>query len=169
MHGDRVAEHRRDDHRATRPRLDHILGALVVLRVHLLHQVVIDEGALLQATRHRQVLLPLLLAAPTRDQLVAGLVVPAGPAFRLAPRADRVPAAGGLALAAAHRVVDRVHGHAANGGPAALPPVAARLAELDVALLGVADLADRGAAAHVHPPDLAGRHAELGEPALLGQ
>src|SRR5262249_33381120 len=105
----------------------------------------------------------------TGNQLVAGLVLLAGPALRLAPRADRVPTAGGLALAAAHRVVDRVHGHAPDGGPAALPPAAARLAGLDVALLGGAHLADRGPAAPVHPPDLARGHAQLGEPALLGQ
>src|SRR5215472_3751245 len=149
VHGDRVAEHRRDDHRAARPRLDDVLGALVVLEVHLLHQVVIHEGTLLKATRHRYVLLPLLLAAPAGDHLVAGTVRPAGTALGLTPRADRVPAAGGLALAAAHRVVDRVHRHAADRRALALPPVAASLAELDVALLGVADLADRGPAGRV--------------------
>src|SRR5947209_1356382 len=52
VHGDRVAEHRRHDHRAARPRLDDVLGALVVLRVHLLHQVVVDEGTLLQTPWH---------------------------------------------------------------------------------------------------------------------
>src|SRR5450755_811743 len=169
VHGDRVAEHRRDDHRAARPRLDDVLSALVVLHVHLLHQVVVDKWALLQATRHRQVLLPLLLAAPTGDQLVAGLVRLAGPALGLTPRADRMPATGGLALAATERVVNRVHRHAADGGPTALPPAAARLAELDVALLGVADLADGSPAAHVDPPELAGGHAQLRVLALLGQ
>src|SRR6476620_1890369 len=53
VHGDRVPEHVRDDRGTTRPRLDHVLGALVVLDVHLLEQVVVDEGALLQAARHR--------------------------------------------------------------------------------------------------------------------
>src|SRR5436305_6906538 len=47
--GDRVAEHRRHDHRAARPRLDDVLGPLLVLHVHLFEQVVVDEGALLQA------------------------------------------------------------------------------------------------------------------------
>src|SRR3712207_9567899 len=36
--GDRVAEHVRDDRRTARPGPDHVLGALVVLRVHLLEQ-----------------------------------------------------------------------------------------------------------------------------------
>src|SRR3954454_4635868 len=53
VHGDGVTEHGRDDHRSPRPGLDHVLGALVVLRVHLLHQVVVDERALLQAAWHR--------------------------------------------------------------------------------------------------------------------
>src|SRR3954449_6821112 len=52
VHGDRVPEHVGDDRRATRPRADHVLAALVVLRVHLLEQVVVDERALLQAPRH---------------------------------------------------------------------------------------------------------------------
>src|SRR3712207_4094876 len=50
--GDRVAEHVRDDRRTTRPGPDDVLGALVVLRVHLLEQVVVDERALLQAAWH---------------------------------------------------------------------------------------------------------------------
>src|SRR5271163_5084211 len=92
-----------------------------------------------------------------------------GPALRLAPGADRVASAGALALTTAQRVVDRVHGHTADAGPLALPPVPAGLAQLDVALLGVAYLADRGPAGCVHPPDLAGRHPQLGVAALLGQ
>src|SRR5690349_17160173 len=50
--GDRVTEHVRHDHRAARPRLDDVLGALLVLDVHLLLQVVVHEGTLLQGTRH---------------------------------------------------------------------------------------------------------------------
>src|SRR5579875_2925415 len=50
--GDRVPEHVGDDRRAPRPRLDHDLGALVVLVVHLLEQVVVDERALLQTAWH---------------------------------------------------------------------------------------------------------------------
>src|SRR5215472_9900324 len=171
VHGDGVPEHRGDDHGPPRPGLDYGLGALVILRVHLLHQVVVDEGPLLKATRHERLLLPLVLAAATAagDQPVTGLVGPPGAALGLAPRAHRVAAARALALAAAERVVDRVHGHAAHRGPLALPAVAARLAELDVALLGVAHLAHGGPAARVHPPDLARGHPELGVAALLRQ
>src|SRR4029079_12349742 len=64
VHGERVADHGRHDHRAARPRLDHVVGPCVVLRVHLLDQVVVDEGALLQAARH---LVTSLLSASCRS------------------------------------------------------------------------------------------------------
>src|ERR1039457_6443171 len=169
VHRDRVAQHRRNDHGASRPSLDHVSGALVVLRVHLLEQVVVNERALLQTTRHREVLLPLLLAAPAGDQPVAWLVGLPGAPLRLAPRAYRVTATRALALAATQRVINGVHRDTANRGTVPLPPVAACLAELDVALLGVADLADGGAAGRIHPPDLTRRHAQLRVPSLLGQ
>src|SRR5690348_15882138 len=64
-------------------------------------------------------LLPVVLLAgapASDDELVAWLVRLAGTAVRLTPRADRVTATGGLALAAAVRVVDRVHHDTADGG-----------------------------------------------------
>src|SRR4051794_3344011 len=71
VYGDRVAEHRRHDHRTTRPRLDDVLCPLLVLSVHLLGKVVVDERALLQATRHLQLLLaPLGPTTATNDQAV---------------------------------------------------------------------------------------------------
>src|SRR5215467_4433797 len=166
---DGVAEHRRHDHGTAGPRLDDVPGALVVLGVHLFDQVVVDKRAFLKTTRHREVLLPLLLAAPAGDHPVARLVGLAGAPLRLAPRADRVTAAGTLALATAERVVDRVHRHPAHLRAASLPAAAAGLAELDVALLGVADLAHGRPAGPVHPPDLPRGHAQLCEAALLGQ
>src|SRR5690242_11819793 len=113
--------------------------------------------------------LPLVLAAAAADQPVTGLVLPAGTAFRLTPRADRVATARALALATAVRVVNRVHGDATDRRTLALPAVAARLAELDVAVLGVADLTDGRAALHADPPDFTGRHAQGRVAALLGQ
>src|SRR4051812_39859391 len=93
---------------------------------------------------------------------------PAGAALGLAVRVDRVPAARRLALTATVRVVDRVHGHATHRGALALPAHPAGLAPVDVGLLGVADLTDGGAAAHVDVADLAGRHPQLGHPGVLG-
>src|SRR6201992_394039 len=113
--------------------------------------------------------LPLVLAAAAADQPVTGLVLMAGAAFRLTPRANRVTTTGGLALTTTVRVVDRVHGHAANRRALALPAVTAGLAELDVALLGVANLTDGRAALDGHPADFTGRHAERRVRAFLGQ
>ena len=85
-----------------------------------------------------------------------------------APRGDRVTTGGlVLALAAAVRVVDRVHDGAANARTDALPAVAAGLADLDVGMLGVAHLADGGAAGDEHAAHLGGRHAQDGVVALL--
>src|SRR5215213_8595651 len=114
-------------------------------------------------------LLALLAGTPAADdELVAGLVGPAGTALRLAGGIDRVPASGGLALATTVRMVDRVHGDATDGRTLALPAHPAGLAPVDVGLLGVADLADGGAAAHVDVADLTGRHAQLRVGAVLG-
>src|SRR3954452_7310167 len=115
-------------------------------------------------------LLSALLAgtAAADDHRVARLVRAAGAALGLTPGAHRVAAAGGLALTTAVRVVDGVHRHTAHGRALALPAHAAGLAPADVGLLGVADLADRRAAAHVDVADLAGRHAQLRVGAVLG-
>src|ERR1700728_4642386 len=57
--------------------------------------------------------------------VVARLVTAGG----LSPRSNRMTAARGLAFAAAVRVIDRVHGHAAVAGTNALPAVASSLAD----------------------------------------
>src|SRR3954454_4033525 len=94
VHGNGVTEHRRHDHGSARPGLDDVLGALLVLTVDLLHQVVIDERTLCHAPWHRS-LLPLPTATTAaHDHLVARFVSAPGPALRLAPRADRVPPTG---------------------------------------------------------------------------
>src|SRR5579859_8110654 len=100
VHGDGVAQHVRDDHGAPGPRLDDVVGALVVLSVHLLLQVVVHEGTLFETARHLDLLLALLVRLATADdEFVAGLARLAGAAFLLAPRGHRVASAGGLALA----------------------------------------------------------------------
>src|SRR5271170_5532368 len=105
--------------------------------------MVVDEGSLLQATRHVSSILRLppraAGTAPAHDHRIGLLVAGPGAALGLAPRGHRVTATGGLALATAQRVVDRVHGDAAGLGPLALPAVAAGLADLDQLGLGVAD------------------------------
>src|SRR5450759_5202938 len=106
-------------------------------------------------------LLSALLATTTDHQLVAVLVGVPGTTLGLAPRADRVASTGGLTITATMRVIDRVHGDSTHRWAFALPAHAAGLAPVDVALLGVAHLTDRCAAAQVDVADLAGRHTQL--------
>src|SRR5919199_2032580 len=52
VHRDRVPEHVGDDRRAPRPGADDGLAAAVVLLVHLLEQVAVDERTLLHTSWH---------------------------------------------------------------------------------------------------------------------
>ncbi|CRI66178.1 conserved hypothetical protein [Thiocapsa sp. KS1] len=90
---------------------------------------------------------PCLLASATSDDhrvgpLVLACLMTLG---RHAPRRHRVTPAGGTAFAAAVRMIDRVHDHAANGRPHTAPARSTGLAELAQTVLAVADLADDGA------------------------
>src|SRR5437899_3768968 len=77
--------------------------------------------------------------------------------------------AAGFALAATQRVVDGVHGDAADARALAPPAIATGLAPGNQFVLGVAHFAHRGLARRVHQPDLPRRHAEGGLARLLGQ
>src|SRR5690606_40595108 len=82
---------------------------------------------------------------------------------RDAPRGDRMRVAlAGLGLATAVRMVDRVHGRAADGRLDAAPALGARLAQLLQVVLGVADFADRRAALGRNAAHLARTQAERG-------
>src|SRR3954469_1981918 len=115
--------------------------------------------------------LTLVLPAATaaHDQLVGFLVLRAGALAerRHAPRRDRMAAALRLALATAVRMVDRVHRASADGRALAEPAAASRLADRDVAVLDVPDLADGGAAGEQHAPHLAGGEAQRRVAAVL--
>src|SRR5581483_4809425 len=100
----------------------------------------------------------LLAAAAAADDQPVGLLALAPGALaerRHPPGRDRVAAALRLPLAAAVRMVDRVHRRAAHGGAPAKPAAAARLADADVRVLHVPDLSDRGAAAERDTAELA--------------
>src|SRR5437870_8611529 len=112
-----------------------------------------------------------LLFLPARDDV--GVAGPGAPARLvalggLAPRRHRVIALA-LALAAAHRVVDRVHDRAAHGGPEALPAHAPGLADRDVLVIEVADLAHGGHAVERDQPHLARGQPQRRAVPLLGQ
>src|SRR5207248_6927058 len=80
----------------------------------------------------------LALVAAAHDQPIRRLVVPGLLALgRLAPRRDGVPATRAAALAAAMRVVDRVHRDAAHRRPAAKPAIPAGFADNNVLLIRV--------------------------------
>src|SRR5437764_3636268 len=89
-------------------------------------------------------------------------------ARRLAPGRDGVPPARSLPLAAAVRVVNRVHRDAADVRAYAVPARAPGLAVGDVLVLDVAHLADGRVADDGHAPHLARRHAHLRVIAFLG-
>src|SRR5881275_257831 len=82
-------------------------------------------------------------------------------ARRLPPGRHGVTTTRSLALAAAVRVVNRVHRDAADVGPDAVPARAPGLAVRDVLVLDVADLADGRVADDGDAPNLARRHAHL--------
>ena len=96
--------------------------------------------------------------------LVSGLVSERG----LAPRGDRAGTPDrGFALTAAVRVVAGVHDRAADGRADAHVAGPAGLADRDVAVVDVADLADGGHAADRDVPQFAGGQADQRERALL--
>ncbi len=92
-----------------------------------------------------------------RPLVLAGLVA----LGRHAPRGDRMRIAlAGLGLATAVRMVDRVHGRAADGRLDATPALGAGLAEFLQAVLDIADFTDGGAAFRGHPTHLARAQAQ---------
>src|SRR5688572_2016306 len=110
-----------------------------------------------------------LLSAPIFENhllraLVAARLVTAG---RLAPRRHRIAAAGGLAFAAAVRMVHRVHRHAADFRPQTFPTRSSCFAERNVFMLDVADLAHRRFANERHAPHFTRRHTQLRVVAFL--
>src|SRR6186997_3691943 len=88
--------------------------------------------------------------AAQHDELLGGLVLAGLLALgREAPRCDRMAAALG---AAAVRVIDRVHGDAAVVRHAALPALAAGLADRGVHVVGIRNRADGREASTMHQP-----------------
>src|SRR6266404_3741485 len=105
---------------------------------------------------------PLLAVAIAHDH-AAGALVAAGLVTlgRRSPRAHRVAAGSGLAFAAAVRMVDRIHRHAAHCRAYSAPAHASGLADGLEVVLFVADFPAGGAAVDVHLADLAGTQAQL--------
>src|SRR2546423_3575805 len=88
-------------------------------------------------------------------------------ARRLSPGRDGVAPARCLTLAAAVRVIDRVHRHAAHVRAYAFPTRPPGLAVRDVLMLDVADLAHGRLADYGDAADFARRHTQLRVVALF--
>src|SRR5271170_3227461 len=155
------ADELRQDRRAPAPRLDHVMPARSPRGFRLLQQIPVDERTFPYRTRHVALDLLLLPRVAARNDEFGGLLV--GPGLLalggLAPRGDRMAAAGGAAFAAAERVIDRVHGDAAVVRHPPEPALAARLADRDVHVVGVGHRADRRHAAAMDQALLAGIEA----------
>src|SRR5436190_3254529 len=108
---------------------------------------------------------------PRADDEPSGRLGPSGAIAhgRLAPRGLRRHPGRGLALTTAVRVVARIHDDATNLRALAEVPRAAGLAEILVLMIEIADLPDRGHAAHRDAAHLTRRQANGGELALLRQ
>src|SRR5712691_5184085 len=169
MDGDRQPDEIREDRRAPRPGLDRALLVRGARRVDLFHQVVVHEWTLLDRASHGLALVSLLV--PELDDHAARALVLA----RLValgqhpPGAYRILPCRGLSLAAAMRVVDRIHRDPTDRGPQSAPADVPGLADRFQAVLLVADFADGGAAIHVYFADLPGTQAHLGVAALAGE
>src|SRR5438309_10782970 len=79
-----------------------------------------------------------------------------------------MPSTRSLAFTAAERMVDRIHGDAADVRPLAEPAAPARLADRHVLVIEVADLPDRRVALDEDLPDLARRQLDRRVLAFLG-
>src|SRR6266853_1741239 len=156
----------RQDRGTARPGLDRALVVRCARRADLLHQMVVHEGTLLDRASHGLALVSFLVAElddhAARALVLAGLVA----LGQHPPGAYGILSCRGLALAAAMRVVDGIHRHAAHGRPHAAPADASGLADRFQAVLLVADLTNGGAAVDVHLANLARTQPQLRVAAL---
>src|SRR5215467_72852 len=162
--GDRVPDHLREDRRGARPGFHHLFFAGLVHGSDPPHQALLDPRALFRRSTHGPRSPALLLAATTAaDDVAVGLLALLAGAVaerRFAPRGDRVTAGGVVRLAAAVRVVDRVHRDAAGLRALALVAAAAGLPHLEILVLGVGEDADGGATVGANQPHLRGGQAQ---------
>src|ERR1700689_363695 len=145
----------RQNRRAPAPDLNDVGATGSPRDASLLEHITVDERTLPYRSRHGSASL-LAHVARCGDELVGRLVRPGLLALgRLAPRAHRMPAAGRLTLAAAVRMVDRVHGDAAVVRTTSKPATAARLADRRIHVVGIRHRSDRGEALAVNESLLA--------------
>src|SRR5690606_6538005 len=137
--------------------------------LHFLEQVQINEGTFFQGAWHCSFLFLAIryrrssLVAVTNDHVAGALVL-----ARLVtlgghtPGSHGVTSTGGTTLTTTLWVIDRVHGHTANGGTHTAPALGTSLAQGTQVMLTVGDLADGGAAVRWQLAHLAGAQAHRG-------
>ena len=157
----RVTDEIRGNSRASRPGLDWLLRIVFVELVDLFEEFPLDERSFFEGACHGS----LFLFAALDDKGVALLVFASclESLGELTPGAHRMMASAPtltLALTAAHRVVDRVHSHAARLRTDAQPTGTTGLAAYDVHVFNVADLSNRRVALLVNPAKFTGGQFE---------
>src|SRR5581483_3968283 len=126
MHAEGEPDELRQDRRAAAPGLDHFRAARRARGIRFLQQITVDERAFPNRTSHVELILLLLRVPARHDEFTGALVLARLLALgREAPGRNRMTAAGGAAFAAAVRMVDRVHRHAAVMRLLAHPALAA--------------------------------------------
>src|SRR5262249_51212367 len=156
VHGDRVSDHIGVDRRAARPGTHNLLVVGAVHRFDLDHQVLVDERALLCASRHKT-----LFPSAAQNEFVGPLVVARlVTASRLSPRSHWVTSPGGLSFTTAVRMVDWIHRHTAVYWTTSQPSLTTSLADRDVLMIGIPDLAHRRHAIDKHLTCLARRQLQ---------
>ena len=168
MNSDRVAYEGGEDRGASGPGLEDLLITGLVELFHALEQLGCYKRAFFNASAH--LISSLLRVSVLKDILVGAVLGLAGlqAHCRLAPRRHRTGMANRrLAFAAAVRVVVRVHDGAADRRADAHVAGTAGLADVDVLMVDVADLADDCGAVHADEADFAGRETNLSQVAVL--
>src|SRR5215211_5170035 len=168
VHGDGVANELGVDYRIPAPRLEHPLLVVLVHPEDALHKALLYVRILFRGPRH---LAPPSFPPAPDDHGVRPLVLLTCRRTQsgLAPRRDRRAARRALALAAAMRVVDRVHDRPAHRRPDAEVPLAARLAPPDVLVRLVAHHAYGRPAIGADPAPLPAREPERHDVPLAGR
>src|SRR5215217_2415275 len=162
MYGHCVTDHAWEDRRRSCPSAYDTPLVRAVERLDLLLQFGVDIRPLLGRSRHEVTprLLPLRGAAP-HNHRVRALVVAGARLHRLSPLGLRLTTDRGFALAAAMRMVTRVHCRPADRWAPPTMPVATGLSNNDIFVVDVADLSQGCHAVEVDQPHLSRRHPHL--------
>ena len=169
VNGDGVTDEGGEDGGRSGPGLQNLLVTGLVQLLHALVQLRSYERALLDTSAH--FISSLLAVSALDDELVGGVLRLTSliTHSRLAPGGNRTGTADrGAALTTTVRMVVGVHDGAADGGTDTHVTGTAGLADVDVLMVDVADLADDCDAVRADETDFAGRQTDLRILRVLG-